>query len=65
MSSPGIPSSTIRWGGKMEYRMSDPRDLGEAIGIIEIAKDGHDPVRAELIEALCPSRQTDQTVVIP
>jgi hypothetical protein len=56
MSSPGIPNSTIRWRGKMEYRMSDPRDLGEAIRIIEIAKDGHDPVRAELIETLCPSR---------
>jgi len=40
----------------MEYRMSDTRNLGEAIGIIEIATDGHDPVRAELIETLCPSR---------
>ena len=65
MSGPGIPSPTIRRWCKMEYRMSDPRDLGEAIGIIEIAKDGHDSVRAELIEALYPSRQTDQTVVIP
>lgn len=42
-----------------------PPNLGETIGIVEIAKDRHDPVRAELIEALCPSTQTNQTVVIP
>ncbi len=49
----------------MEYRMSDPSNLGETIEIVEIAKDGCDPVRAELIETLCPSTQTDQTVMIP
>jgi hypothetical protein len=49
----------------MEYRMSDPSNLREAIEIVEIAKDGRDPVRAELIETLCPSTQTDQTEVTP
>jgi hypothetical protein len=39
----------------MEYRMSDPSNLREAIKIIQIAKDGRDPVRAELIETLYPS----------
>jgi hypothetical protein len=65
MGRPAISSPAVRRGGKMEYRMSDPSNLGETIEIVEIAKDGCDPVRAELIETLCPSTQTDQTVMIP
>jgi len=65
MGRPAISSPAVRRGGQMEYRMSDPSNLREAIEIVEIAKDGRDPVRAELIETLCPSTQTDQTEVTP